>query len=408
MTTSNDGAQSAERIVSFDVLRGFALLGILIMNIQSFAMPGAAYINPTAYGDLTGANLWTWILSHIVADQKFMSIFSMLFGAGICLFADRAEARTGRSAGLHYRRTFWLLVFGLMHAHLIWYGDILVSYALCGFWVYLLRKRSATTLLLTGIAVMSVSSLLYLWLGANIEHFPAEAVAEIKAAWSPDAEKLSAEIDAYQGGWLAQLSQRSAEALFLETFVFASVFLWRAGGMMLIGMALYKWGVLSARCSDRLYWTLLAAGMIVGLTTIIIGLAQNFDHGFALEYSMYTGSQYNYWGSAFIAVAYIALVMLLVRQDALMALQRRLAAVGKTAFSNYILQSLICTLIFYGHGLGLFGEVPRSQQILIVIAVWALQLWIAPLWLARYRYGPLEWAWRSLTYWQRQPIQKRL
>jgi uncharacterized protein len=120
-----------ERILSLDVLRGFAILGILIMNIQSFAMPGAAYLNPMAYGDMTGANRWAWILSHLLADQKFMTIFSILYGAGIVLVTERAESRTGKSAGLHYKRTFWLLVIGLIHAHIIWYGDILVPYALC-------------------------------------------------------------------------------------------------------------------------------------------------------------------------------------------------------------------------------------------------------------------------------------
>lgn len=119
----------SERIVSLDVLRGFAVLGILIMNIQSYAMPGAAYFNPMAYGDLTGLNKWVWILSHIFADQKFMTLFSILFGAGIVLMTGKVEARGQRSAGLHYRRTFWLFIIGMMHAYLLWHGDILVTYA---------------------------------------------------------------------------------------------------------------------------------------------------------------------------------------------------------------------------------------------------------------------------------------
>ena len=121
-----------ERIRSLDVLRGFAVLGILIMNVQSFSMPGAAYLNPTAWGDLTGINLAVWLAGHVLADQKFLTLFSILFGAGVCLFAERAEARSGRSAAVHYRRMFWLLVFGLAHAYFLWVGDILVPYALCG------------------------------------------------------------------------------------------------------------------------------------------------------------------------------------------------------------------------------------------------------------------------------------
>lgn len=402
---SQDSTRSAERIVSLDVLRGFALLGILIMNIQSFSMPGAAYLNPTAYGDLGGANLWTWVASHVLADQKFMSIFSMLFGAGVCLFADRALARTGGSAGLHYRRTFWLLVFGLMHAHLLWYGDILVIYALCGLWVYLLRNRGPVLLCVLGVLLVSVSSALYLLMGMSYEHVPPEGLAQMREAWAPDAAAIAAEVRAYQGGWLEQMPVRSSEALFLETMVFLMLFLWRAGGMMLLGMALYKWGVLSAARSKRFYWILLTLGALTGLILIVAGLRFNFSHGFELHFSMHLGSQYNYWGSVFLSLAYVALVMLIVRSGVLPSLQRRLQAVGQTAFSNYILHSVICTLIFYGHGLGLFGEVDRYQQILLVFAIWVLQLIVSPLWLARFRFGPLEWAWRSLTYWHRQPMR---
>ena len=349
-------------------------------------------------------NLWTWAVSHVLADQKFLSIFSMLFGAGVCVFADRALAKTGHAAGLHYRRTFWLLLFGLMHAHLLWYGDILVPYALCALWVYLFRNRSARTLFITGVLVMSVSSIFYLLIGFGIEQIPARDVASLMELWAPDAELIAAEISAYQGGWLGQMATRSGEALFLETSVFLTIFLWRAGGMMLIGMAFYKWGVLSAEKSDGFYWKLAAAGAMVGLSLIGLGLMHNFEHDFALEHSMFIGSQFNYWGSVFLAFVYVGLIMLMVRRNVFTSLQARLTAIGKTAFSNYILQTVICTLIFYGHGLGLFAEVLRYQQLLIVFGVWALQLWLAPLWLARYGFGPIEWAWRSLTYWHRQPM----
>ena len=116
------------RMVELDLLRGVALLGILPMNIMAFAMPAAAYFNPTLYGDLTGANLWIWALTHLLAAEKLMTIFSMLFGAGILLMADRATASGRRAGALHIRRMFWLIVFGLMHAYLLWFGDVLVWY----------------------------------------------------------------------------------------------------------------------------------------------------------------------------------------------------------------------------------------------------------------------------------------
>ncbi|NTV51300.1 MAG: hypothetical protein HGA69_00490 [Desulfobulbaceae bacterium] len=138
----------SERILSLDVLRGIAVLCILIMNIQSFSMIGAAYINPAAYGDLTGINKWVWILSHILASEKFMSIFSMLFGAGIILFTERAIAKERKPSALHYRRMFWLLVFGMLHAYLIWYGDILVAYSLCGMLAFVFRKMKPKKLII--------------------------------------------------------------------------------------------------------------------------------------------------------------------------------------------------------------------------------------------------------------------
>ena len=150
MKSSLSPTKLNERIQSLDIIRGIAILGILIMNIQSFSMPGSAYSNPMAFGDLNGINKWVWIVSHLFADMKFMNIFSILFGAGIILVTSKSEIKTGKSASLHYKRTFWLLILGLLHAHLIWYGDILVTYALCAFILFPLRKIKPSIQLLFG------------------------------------------------------------------------------------------------------------------------------------------------------------------------------------------------------------------------------------------------------------------
>jgi len=396
----------ADRIATLDVIRGFALLGILIMNIQTFAMPSSAYINPTAFGDLSGLNSWVWMLSHVLADQKFMSLFSMLFGAGICLFADRAEAKGQRPAALHYRRMLWLLVFGLIHAYLIWYGDILVAYALCGLWAYAFRRCRVKTLLIFGLVLVAISSALDLITGLSLDHMPAQAVAEIRNAWQPSVAEIDAELTAYRGGWSEQLPLRAKTAAFFQTTLFLTTIAWRVTGMMLIGMALFRSGVLGAQRSERFYWTLALIGGLVGLAPILSGLAINQRAQFEFEYSMFIGSQYNYWGSIGLAISYLCLIVLAVRGRWLTGLQSRLAAVGRTAFSNYIFQSLLCSLIFYGHGFGQFGHINRSQQLLVVVSIWVLQLLLAPYWLARFRFGPLEWVWRSLTYWRRQPLKR--
>ena len=157
----------AERIISLDILRGVAVLGILLMNIQSFSMIGAAYINPTAYGDLTSINRMVWILSHLLANSKFMSIFSLLFGAGVILFTERAIEKGRKASAFHYRRMMWLLIFGFIHAYLIWYGDILVAYSLCAFLVYLFRNKKPSTLLTLGLVIFFVKHSRKGWSGTS-------------------------------------------------------------------------------------------------------------------------------------------------------------------------------------------------------------------------------------------------
>ena len=179
------------RIDSIDVLRGFALLGILFMNIQLFAMPDMAYENPTAYGDLEGMNFNVWLGSRIFADQKFMTIFSMLFGAGIVLMTARAEARGG-TARLHYRRMGWLMLIGLLHAHLLWAGDILFLYAVCGMAAYPFRRLSPKLLLAIGTATVAVMSAVLFLGGASLPYWPQEVATKvINEGWQPTQEVAS-------------------------------------------------------------------------------------------------------------------------------------------------------------------------------------------------------------------------
>ncbi len=398
----------SERIVAIDILRGFALLGILIMNIQEFAMPVAAYSNPTAYGDLTGANRWVWTLSHIFADQKFMTIFSLLFGAGIVLMSEKLDARGQRAWGLHYRRTFWLLVIGLAHAYLLWSGDILVAYALCGFWVYWLRRLRPGWQMALGILVVSIFSLILLVTGLTMQFAPPETQQEWRADWRPAAETIADEVASYRSGWLEQMNARVPTTFEFQTFGFLFWGLWRAGGLMLMGMALYRWVVLTGGRSGRFYAGMAVLGFAIGLPVVSWGVVQNFANNWSMEYSQFgPGAQANYWGSLFVSAAYVGLLMLFARSGALPWLQNALAAVGRTALSNYLLQTILATAIFYGHGLGLFGSVERVGQIGIVVAIWVVQLVVSPLWLRHYRYGPFEWLWRSLSYWRLQPMGTR-
>ncbi len=337
----------SQRILSLDILRGFAVLGILIMNIQSFSMIEAAYINPTAFGDLTGINKWVWMLSHVFADQKFMTIFSILFGAGIVLFTEKAEIKGKNAAELHYRRTFWLLLIGMVHAYVFWHGDILVTYALCSIIAFLFRKKRPTTLLIFGLLTVSGASLIYLFFGWTVKFWPPEAIQNSMASWKPGVEMIQRELTALRGGLISQmLNHRIASSIKFQTFIFLIWNGWRAGGLMLIGMALYKWGVLSAQRSRIFYLQLLVIGYAIGLTTVIYGMVQNFRADWSLEFSMFLGWQFNYWGSIFVSLGHISLVILFYRMLNFKGISERLAAVGRLALSNYLAQTLICTTIF--------------------------------------------------------------
>jgi uncharacterized protein len=396
----------SERIVSLDVLRGVAILGILLMNIQSFSMVGAAYFNPTAYGDLTGLNRFVWTLSHVLADTKFISIFSMLFGAGVVLFASKLEGRGLRPGVVHYRRTFWLLLIGLAHGYLLWAGDILTVYAIIGFVIYLFWRRSATALFVTGVVLMAIVVPLYLMASFGVQMGPPEAMEQMMSFWAPNAQEVAAEVAGFSGGWSSQMPFRSEDMSEMLTTSFFFYMLWRVGGMMLVGMALYKWGILSAQKSKRFYAIMAIVGVVVGFPTIGLGVVRRFADGWSMPWSFFNGSLYNYVGSAFVAWGYIAIVMLVVKSGALEKLRRWLANAGRMAFTNYLLQTVICTLIFYGYGLGLFGSVPRWGQLLVVFAVWIFELWLSTFWLARFRFGPAEWLWRTLTYFKPQPMKR--
>jgi uncharacterized protein len=388
----------SERILSLDVLRGFAVLGILLMNIQSFAMIEAAYINPAAYGDLTGANKWTWILVHIVADQKFMTIFSILFGAGILVFAERIRAKGLKPRNFFYKRMLWLLVAGLLHAYLLWHGDILVTYAICGiiaFWVRNWRVRGLLTL---GIVLLAVPAFNYWLFGKSIEFWPDEAVRDLANSWDPKPEAVAAEVEAMRGSYVEQMSVRAPAAFRMQTFIFLIWYGWRAAGLMLIGLALIKADVITAGRSYGFYVAGMVLGLAIGLPLVIIGVKNNFLMDWNVRYSMFLGWQWNYAGSVFIAYAYVCKVMILVKAGLFGRVLRIVARTGRMAFSSYILMSVLCSFFFYGHGLGYFGKLERLEQMAVVAVVWIIVLLFANLWIQKFTHGPLEWLWRKLTY----------
>jgi uncharacterized protein len=398
--------EDSKRIVSLDVLRGVAVLGILVMNIQSFSMPTAAYINPTAYGDLTGLNKWIWILSHILASQKFMSIFSMLFGAGVLIFTENAIAKGKNCAALHYRRMLWLMVFGLLHGYLLWYGDILFTYGLCGMLLFVFRKLSPRKLIWIGFGFFVVPMILDSLFAFSISYWPEETLQSTLQSWQPDAHTLDHYLLAYRGGWLEQMEVRVPGNLFMQTGWFFMQTFWRVMSMMLLGMALFKWKILSAERSKGFYLRMTLWGLLIGFSLSVTGVILNFNKQWSMEFSMFLGKHFNYVGSVGTALGYVGLVMLICNSVSFNGFKNAFAKVGRMAFTNYILMTLICTFIFYGHGLGLFGSVERKFQALMVVGIWIGMMIISPLCMRWFRFGPLESLWRSLTYGRWQPLKK--
>ena len=395
---------ATERLETLDVLRGFALLGILAMNIRAMALPFGAYMYPYALFDYTGPNRAAYIFTSTAFDLKMMGLFSMLFGAGALLYAAKSTETGKAPRGLWFRRMGWLLAIGLIHSYLIWDGDILVPYALCGilllWWV---RRLPAWALAAGAAGLLAIGAFLSVGHGWAWDGMPAAERAKEAEVWMPTREQAAAQLARLLGSYPEVVAHRAPFVLMAQTFFFVFFFFWRCGGMMLLGMALYKWGFLDGRRAVREYVLAAAVGIPVGLALAWYGTV-------ALEGVRFTMPQrtvsdlWNYTGAVLASIGYAAALILLVKREAAPRLRRAFAAIGQMALTNYLLQSAITSVLFLGWGVGLAGRFDYAEQLAVVAAIWAFQLAVSPVWLARYRFGPAEWAWRSLTYWQVQPM----
>jgi uncharacterized protein len=394
------------RISSLDALRGVAVLGILLVNVQSFAFVAAARANPTVQGNLEGVNWLIWLLTYVIFDGKFISMFAILFGASIVLLADRCARRQVPAGPIHFRRMGILLAIGLLHAHLLWYGDWLAILAVSGALAFLYHDLPPRRLMIAGVVIYAIGSVIALGITWWLPRAGPDVLAETAARWAPSPEAIAWEVERYRGGWLAQMEHRVPAALRAETSNLALRSLWQMTGLMLIGMALQKTRVLTAAHSLAFYAAMAGLGFGVGGPLVLFGVSCAVADGWDAGRYLAVTSQANYWGGIVMSLGWIGAVMLLVR----LGIPRRpLAAVGRLALTNYLLQTVICTTLFYGHGLGLFGHVERFWQVGIVLAVWVVEVLFSVWWLRYFDFGPVEWAWRCLTYGRRLPlrVQKR-
>ncbi|MDX2181225.1 MAG: DUF418 domain-containing protein [Bryobacteraceae bacterium] len=432
MSAALGPVRTGERISAIDTVRGFALLGILLMNIPTFGLPEAAYMDPEVWGGNDALNVWTNRLIYLFGEGKMRGIFSLVFGASVMLLLSRGEAKGGglEPADIYFRRTLWLMLFGMIHGYLIWWGDILYPYALMALPLFAFRKASGKALIVTG-------SVLILLLNAGMiadafskksDHSKYLKVAEAekkgtiltaeqksqRADWEKhvlnfqsSADKVRQEIDNYRGNYAANMKARAKSIWEFHRLPIYFPFLWDFFGMMLVGMGFFKLGIITAERSNGFYAKMAAWGLAAGLTINSVDLYFMAQNPGDPTKHFFDSAGYEV-GRVAMSVGYIALLILAVKNGVLRGLTSRLAAVGQMAFSNYISHSLICSVIFYGgYGFGLIGRLERWQLYVIVLAIWTFNLTWSPIWLRHFYFGPLEWCWRSLTYWKRQPFRIR-
>lgn len=359
--------RSSERISNLDVVRGVAVLGILTMNVTTFFLPLPAYSNISLP---EGQSALDWLVAAfgvVFFDQKFMGMFSLLFGAGVVLFAERAAAKGQAVIRLSLWRNLLLLLIGLVHAA-VWEGDVLILYALCSPFVLLVRRWSTTAVFSLGVAILLLIPLVSLLVQATVP----ESGAGLADLWGVPGPKS----DAVGLWWLID--------------VFG-----RALAMMFIGVAAYRSGFLTGAWEPSRYRLVVAWNLPLGIALGVLGVAWMAWHDYSPGVAL-AGSIPKTLGTLPMVAAYVSIISLWHLRAAGKPLDLRLSAVGRMALTNYLSQTLIMTAL----AATLLADVDLGRVVLLglVLAVWALQLWWSKAWLDRFRQGPVEWLWRAATY----------
>ena len=419
-TSSREG----DRIESLVVLRGFALLGIFLLNILGFGLVSAAFLDPGIYIEpYEGVDFLVWALIELTSEGTMRTLFSILFGAGVVLFVSGSRNKSG---WLHYRRTFWLLLFGLIDLYLLlWYGDILVTYALGA----AIRNWSPRRLMVLAAFLFGLGTLqsIVFKFGLEMTREAAEKVElaermgleidpqsqEVANGWFEfertsllNSEQIQMEIDARSTSYWSAFEHNIVKANEAIFFTVPALFLLDALMMMVVGMALYKLGVLELKRKAGFYLKMMCVGLTVGLLInayeIWVCVRSGMD---VLETNPYMRPTYHA-GRLALGLGYLGAILYVIQVGWLQSIRARLAAVGRMALTNYLMQSLLGMLVFSGAGLGLVGQLSWSQIYLVVVAIWVFQLILSPWWLSRFYFGPVEWLWRCLTY-LKLPVMRR-
>lgn len=408
-----------DRHITLDAIRGFAVMGILLLNIVGFSMPDAGYVNPAAWGGTDPLNAGVWAVNFVLFDGKMRGLFSVLFGASMLLVMQRAEAAGQNPRSVHLNRMAWLFVIGAAHFILLWWGDILVPYAICGTIALLFVNKDVKQLLRWAIIFFVIYFLLTLVMVGGGWWQSVQAAApgadpdlikgtqEMLASFGkPGTEEIADAVRIYESGWLTIV--RHHLALFPDSLISTLIFFTLDTlGMMLLGMAMLKSAFILGMWAPQIYAKVAVRGFAIGLPPMIALAVWVMLSGYDTVITFAAFFSFSFPFRVVLTVAWAAGLLWLISRYRDHALIVRVAAAGRAAFSNYLGTSLVMTFIFYGWGLGLFGQINRATAMLFVFAAWGIMLtWSKP-WLERYRFGPAEWLWRSLARRRLQTMRLR-
>ena len=424
----------SERIFTLDMIRGIAVLGILLMNMPLFSTPDPIAVNPFLLNEQGTVNYYIWYAVTWIFDGTQRALFSLLFGAGIILFVSRQEKRFNglTPADYFFRRQLWLILFSLIDVYiLLWNGDILLDYACFGMMLFVFRNLSPRALIVAAavcVLLMTARENRNLYQRkALIEKGEAIAVIDttitkltflqkealtkmegFKASSKPDAklkeakESIEKMTTSYASVYDARTSDYTGS---LAMYIYFS--LWDVLIFMLLGMAFFKLGILTGTVPTRVYAWMCVGGLSVGLflswLQIEFAIANKFNW-----YDVFKNLPFSFHELARTprAIGILGLIMLLYKSNWFKWIFGAMRSVGQMAFTNYLMQSLICGVLFNAYGFKLYGQLERYETYLVVLYIWIFQIIISNLWMRYFLFGPFEWAWRSLTYWKRQPFMR--
>lgn len=383
--------QLKSRIGTLDFARGLAILFILLMNITGFGLPKAAYLNPAYNGLPDGADTLTWGILHIFVQGKFLAMFAFLFGAGLQLLMPKGKQWLRA-------RLSWLVLFGLVHAIFFWDGDILLAYGLIGLisWRMIRDAGSTLQLLRTGLVLYAIGLGLLLLLGLI-------AGPEPSSFWLPGYAAIQyEEIWKVHGGWEAWRNR--SDLLSANLMALAVQYGWQLAGLMLTGAALMRSGWLSGNFSQRHYRRMALWSLLVGLCIQIPTTLAQWLNDWEYHVSGYLLQVPSELAAPLMMIGYVSLIYGFWPQLSRLKMAYALRQIGRMALSNYLLQTLLCTTLFYH--LGMFNQWSRSTLLWVVPAVWLINILFSLFWLSHFKQGPVEWLWRKLTVLGSRSVQQ--